>query len=264
VVVEDALDFYERLTGSVAIEALTSDRLALAHGFRNGRSVQIAARIVSVIAAIAGIIVSAPFLALMALAIKLDSNGPVLFRQPRIGMNGRAFLLLKFRTMRACDAPPSEWARDNADRITRVGKWLRRFRLDELPQLLNVVRGEMNLIGPRPHPICNATLFEQQIAFYQLRSAILPGITGWAQVRHGYANTLEEEIEKMRYDLYYIKNRSWRLDCQIVIETLGVLLWGGGANRVRHPGRGGVFPAQTQPSVVRATKISASASIGPS
>ena len=117
--------------------------------------------------------------------------------------------------------------------MTRLGKWLRRFRVDELPQLLNVLRGEMNLIGPRPHPTCNTQLFEERIAFYRLRSAVLPGITGWAQVRYGYANTLEEETEKMRYDLYYIKNRSLWLDVRIVFETAGIMVWGDGASRVR-------------------------------
>ena len=235
VVVEDAVDFYERLTGTVAIEALTPGRLVLSHGFRNGDGPEAIARAISIAAASLGLIMLAPLLAIVAIAVKLDSPGPVFFAQQRIGRDGRPFWLLKFRTMRACEEHPSEWVRDNEHRITRIGRWLRRARLDEVPQLINILRGEMNLIGPRPHPTCNAQMFEQAIAFYGLRSAVLPGITGWAQVRYGYANTLEEEIQKMRYDLYYIKNRSLRLDGRIVFETIGVLLWGRGATSVQRP-----------------------------
>ena len=235
VIVEDALDFHERLTGTVAIEAVSPDRLVLAPGFRNSGVSAAVARAISVSVAIAGLIALAPMLAVVALAIKLDSPGPVLFVQRRIGLDGRAFPLLKFRTMRACQEHRTEWVRDNEDRITRLGRWLRRTRIDEVPQLVNVLRGEMNLIGPRPHPTCNGDLFEKAIAFYRLRSAVLPGITGWAQVRYGYANTLEEEVEKMRYDLYYIKNRSLALDGRIVVETIGVLLWGRGATTVQRP-----------------------------
>jgi len=124
---------------------------------------------------------------------------------------------------------------DNIDRITRLGRWLRRFRLDELPQLVNVLRGEMNLIGPRPHPTSNHAIFMEHIAYYGLRSTVRPGVTGWAQVRYGYANNLEEETEKMRYDLYYIKNRSLWLDARIAIETIGIVLFGKGASEVRRP-----------------------------
>jgi len=244
VVVEDVLDFYERLTGTVAIEALTANHLLLSSGFKNGGSAEIVARGISIAVAITALVALSPLLALIAIAIKLDSCGPVLFVQPRMGRDGHPFALLKFRTMHDCAEPRSEWARDNADRITRVGGLLRRTRLDEVPQLVNVLRGEMNLIGPRPHPTCNAELFEKAIAFYPLRSAVLPGITGWAQVRYGYANTLEEEIEKMRYDLYYIKNRSLALDGRILLETIGVLAWGRGATSVRRPPAGTRFTAK--------------------
>ena len=223
VLVEDAFDFYERLTGTVAIEDLPPGRLALSQGFRNGRLQRATARVVSVSAAVIGLIVTAPLLLLVAIAIKLDSKGPVLFVQHRAGQGGRPFPLFKFRTMRPCAQRRSEWAKDNEDRITTVGRVLRRFRLDELPQLFNILRGEMNLIGPRPHPVCNTPLFQERIAFYALRLAVLPGLTGWAQVRYGYANTLEEEAEKMRYDLYYIKNRSLWLDSRIAFETIAVM-----------------------------------------
>ena len=155
-----------------------------------------------------------------------------MFVQARAGKDGRAFQLLKFRTMHPSDRRTSEWVQDNSDRITRVGRSLRRFRLDELPQLVNILRGEMNLIGPRPHPACNQTVFEQHIAYYGLRSMVRPGVTGWAQVRYGYANNIEEETEKMRYDLYYIKNRSLRLDARILLETVRIVLLGHGSSQV--------------------------------
>jgi lipopolysaccharide/colanic/teichoic acid biosynthesis glycosyltransferase len=120
----------------------------------------------------------------------------------------------------------SEWARDNSDRITRVGRWLRRFRLDELPQFLNILRGDMNLVGPRPHPVSNFELFTAKIPYYSVRAAVRPGVTGWAQVRYGYANDLAEEIEKMRYDLYYIKHMSVELDLWILFATLKIVLFG--------------------------------------
>jgi lipopolysaccharide/colanic/teichoic acid biosynthesis glycosyltransferase len=122
--------------------------------------------------------------------------------------------------MRVVDCPTSEWANDNSDRITRVGKWLRKFRLDELPQFVNIIRGDMNLVGPRPHPVSNIELFGEEIPYYSLRAVVRPGITGWAQVRLGYANNLEEETEKMRYDLYYIKRLSFWLDLRILFDTV--------------------------------------------
>jgi len=128
--------------------------------------------------------------------------------------------------MHPVEASPSEWARDNDDRITRVGRWLRRFRLDELPQFVNILRGDMNLVGPRPHPVTNYELFLATVPYYALRATVRPGVTGWAQVRYGYANNLEEETEKMRYDLYYIKHRSFGLDLRILLDTAKIVLLG--------------------------------------
>jgi exopolysaccharide biosynthesis polyprenyl glycosylphosphotransferase len=233
VVVEEALDLCERLTGKVAIEALTPGPLILSKGFRNSGAPERVARAASIVIAAAGLVFLSPVLALIAAAIKLDSKGPVMFVQARSGRDGRPFNLLKFRTMHPCEERASEWVQDNSDRITRVGGALRRFRLDELPQLVNVLRGEMNLVGPRPHPVCNEEIFERHIAYYSLRSTVHPGVTGWAQVRYGYANNIEEETEKMRYDLYYIKNRSLRLDARILLETVGIILLGHGASQVR-------------------------------
>jgi len=235
VAVEDALEFYERLSGRMAIEALTPGSLINSRGFRNHGTPEHVARAVSVAVAVTGLAVLAPLLAVIALAIKLDSDGPVLFVQERIGRGGRPFDLLKFRTMHPGEGRRSEWVQDNSDRITRVGRWLRHFRLDELPQLVNIVCGEMNLIGPRPHPTCNQAAFIERIAYYGLRSTVRPGVTGWAQVRYGYANNIEEETEKMRYDLYYIKNRSLRLDLVILFRTVGIVLLGYGSAAVLRP-----------------------------
>src|SRR5206468_8565390 len=155
---------------------------------------------------------------------KAGSPGPVFFVHDRVGLRGRRLKLLKFRTMIAAERPVSEWVRDNGDRLTRVGKWLRLYHLDELPQLINVLRGEMNLVGPRPHPVRNFELFMEKIPYYALRATVRPGLTGWAQVRQGYANGLDEETEKMRYDLYYIKHMSAWLDLRILCHTAR-LLW---------------------------------------
>jgi exopolysaccharide biosynthesis polyprenyl glycosylphosphotransferase len=233
--VDDAIELYERITGKMAIEALRPSTLILSKGFRNHGAAEMMARLFSVLLASIGLLLCAPLLAAIAVLVKLDSAGPVLFVQQRAGRHGRPFGLLKFRTMHPTDEAPSEWVMDNIHRITRVGRYLRRFRLDELPQLLNVLRGEMNLIGPRPHPVSNHATFMEHIAYYGLRSTVRPGVTGWAQVRYGYANNLEEETEKMRYDLYYIKNRTPWLDLRILLATVGIVLFGQGAAQVRHP-----------------------------
>jgi len=233
IVVEDALEFSERLMGKMAIEALRPSMLILGKGFRNHGAADLTARVVSVVGAIIGLILCAPLLIAIGIAVKLDSRGPMFFVQPRAGRNGKPFGLLKFRTMHPCSEPISEWVSDNVSRITRTGHYLRRFRLDELPQLINVVHGEMNLVGPRPHPVTNQAVFMERIAYYGLRSTVRPGVTGWAQIRYGYANNLDEETEKMRYDLFYIKNRSLWLDLRIMVETVGTILFGTGASEVR-------------------------------
>jgi lipopolysaccharide/colanic/teichoic acid biosynthesis glycosyltransferase len=229
VVVEDGVDVFERLTGKLAIESLAPSSLLFGAGFRRSRLREASARLLSVLVAGVGLIVLSPLLALVALAIVLDSGRPVLFVQDRVGQHGCRFRLLKFRTMHPGAGPTSEWARDNGARITRVGRWLRRVRLDEVPQFLNVLAADMNLIGPRPHPVSNFQLFNERIPYYSLRSAIRPGVTGWAQVRYGYANNLAEETEKMRYDLYYLKHRSLALDLRILLLTLRVVALGRGA-----------------------------------
>jgi lipopolysaccharide/colanic/teichoic acid biosynthesis glycosyltransferase len=232
--VEEAADFYERLTGKLAIESMSPMNIVCSKKFRPSRAQRALARAISVSTAVVGLVTLAPLFALIGIAIKLDSRGPVLFIQDRIGPRGRPFRLVKFRTMHATVDRPSEWARDNGHRLTRVGRWLRILRLDELPQFINIVKGDMNLVGPRPHPLSNLELLtlvtrnlneisRTAIQFYPLRSLVPPGLTGWAQVRYGYANNLEEEIEKLGFDLYYIKNASTWLDLRILLETPKVL-----------------------------------------
>jgi exopolysaccharide biosynthesis polyprenyl glycosylphosphotransferase len=234
--VEAGLDAYERLTGKLAIESLSAGSVLFSSQFRPSRTGLWIARGYSRAAALLATVLFLPLMAVVALCIRLDSPGPVLFVQERVGLGNRRFRLLKFRSMRVTAQKRSEWAADNEDRITRVGRWLRKFRLDELPQFINVLRGDMNLVGPRPHPDSNRRLFilvsrntpecGEQIPYYSLRSSIRPGITGWAQVRYKYANGLDEEIEKLRYDLYYIKHFSLWLDVRILFETVKVVLLG--------------------------------------
>ncbi len=237
VIVEEAAEVYERLTGKLAIEALTPTSIVYSRRFRPSRVHGALARAISVPVALVGLFALSPLIALIACAIKLDSAGPVLFVQLRAGVNGRPFRLLKFRTMHVTSAPRSEWAGDNGHCVTRVGRWLRAVRLDELPQFVNILRGEMNLVGPRPHPQTNLDLFTlvsrnlseltgTAIGYYTLRCMVPPGLTGWAQVRYGYANNLEQEIEKLRFDLYYVKNASLWLDLRILLETFKVMICG--------------------------------------
>jgi exopolysaccharide biosynthesis polyprenyl glycosylphosphotransferase len=241
--VEEGGEFFERVSGKLAIEALRPSALILARGFRHLRLTRwniarACFRAVECLGAAAGLAVLSPVLTLMALAIKIDSRGPVFFVQQRVGRGGRSFSLLKFRTMREAKGKSSEWIRDNEARVTRVGRWLRRFRLDEVPQLWNVLRGDMSFVGPRPHPMSNYPLFLREIPYYSLREHVRPGITGWAQVRYGYANDLEEETEKMRYDIYYIKHRTVWLDIRILVETILLLVFdrqSHQASRRRHP-----------------------------
>lgn len=254
--VESAETVYEKLTGKLAIEALTPHSLIASAAFEPSRGTRWFARTLSLLCASAGLVIVAPFLAMIALAIKLNSRGPVFFIQDRIGFRGEIFNLVKFRTMRPVSGPRSEWVKDNEDRITRVGAFLRRFRLDELPQLINVIRGDMNLVGPRPHPASNFELFMLvsrnmplrggQVPYYSLRLRVPPGITGWAQVRYQYANDVDEEIEKLRFDLYYLKYASVRLDLRILFETVAVVLLGRSASEnAVHSAPSGPSPTAT-------------------
>jgi exopolysaccharide biosynthesis polyprenyl glycosylphosphotransferase len=231
VAVEEGVEFYERLTRRLAIDALNPSAIIFSGGFQRRRVAAFVGRGMSLFLSAVAVALTAPLWPLIALYIRLDSRGPAVFTQERVGRGGRKFGLLKFRTMHAEGANGSSWVQDNAARITRAGRFLRWSHLDELPQFINVLRGDMNLVGPRPHPVSNFDLFSDRIPYYALRSAIRPGVTGWAQVRYRYANTLQEESEKMRYDLYYIKHRSLWLDLRILARTARVLLMGLGGEK---------------------------------
>jgi exopolysaccharide biosynthesis polyprenyl glycosylphosphotransferase len=181
--------------------------------------------------ALVGLISSLPLLPFIAIAIKFGSPGQVLYRQERVGRGGKTFLCYKFRTMRQ-DAEAdtgATWATDNDPRITRVGKFLRTSRLDEIPQLWCVLKGDMHFVGPRPERPEFVKMLTEEIPFYGVRHTVRPGITGWAQVQYKYGNTLEDAREKLQYDLFYIKNASVGLDFWIVFQTIKIVLLGRGA-----------------------------------
>jgi sugar transferase (PEP-CTERM system associated) len=224
--VEDAATAYERVTGKILVEALRPSALLLANGFRVSRGRRAIKRVADIVLSLGMIVASAPFIALTALAVWVLSGRPVLYRQERVGQHGRPFTLYKFRSMRLdAEAAGPVWARQRDDRATPIGRIIRLTRLDELPQLWNVLRGDMSFVGPRPErPVFVETL-AQQLPFYDLRHAVKPGITGWAQVRYRYADSIESASEKLRYDLYYIKHLSAVFDLTIVVDTVKIILF---------------------------------------
>ena len=230
-VVQDGADFYEAVTGKVPIESLRLSWLLFSPGFHVSRFLVIYKRLASILVSIVGLLLSLPFFPFIALAIKLTSSGPLFYMQRRVGRDDTIFYCYKFRTMRA-DAEADSgatWAADNDPRITPVGKFIRKARLDEIPQLWNVLKGEMCLIGPRPERPEFVDWLATEIPFYRLRNTIRPGITGWAQIRYEYGNSVEDAKEKLRYDLFYIKNMSLGLDLLVFLQTIKIILLGRGA-----------------------------------
>ncbi|MBW8867287.1 MAG: TIGR03013 family PEP-CTERM/XrtA system glycosyltransferase [Acidobacteria bacterium] len=229
--VEDATTTYERLTGKILIDDLKPSWLIFSDGFRASRLTRFVKRMLDLSFSIILAICTAPLMVLTALAIKLDSAGPALYSQERVGENGRVFKIYKFRSMRtdAEQAGTPVWARDKDDRITRVGRCIRKARLDELPQLWNVMRGDMSFVGPRPERPFFVEQLAREIPFYLQRHAVKPGLTGWAQVKYQYGSSIEDAMEKLRYDLYYIKHLSVFFDLTIVLDTVKVILFGKGA-----------------------------------
>jgi sugar transferase (PEP-CTERM system associated) len=229
--IQDGLEFYEQMTGKIPVESLRLGTLVFSSGFRLSRFLTIYKRGGSVIISIVGLFFSLPLLPLITIAIKLTSPGPLFYRQKRVGRNGVTFYCYKFRTMRAdaeADTGPT-WAGDDDPRITWVGRFLRSTRMDEIPQLWNVLKGDMSLVGPRPERPEFTEWLKQEIPLYYLRDAIRPGITGWAQTRYKYGNSIEDAKEKLRYDLFYIKNMSPGLDILIIVNTIRTILFGRGA-----------------------------------
>jgi sugar transferase (PEP-CTERM system associated) len=228
--IEDAATTYERITGKILTDGLTPSWFIFSDGFRASRGTRAVKRLVDLGLAAAGLVTAAPLMLLTAIAVRLDSPGPIFYRQERVGENDRLFTLCKFRSMRS-DAEKGTpiWARSNDQRVTRVGRFIRLTRLDELPQLLNVLRGDMSFVGPRPERPYFVQQLTAQIPFYAERHAVKPGVTGWAQVRYRYGASVEDAMEKLRYDLYYIKHLSIAFDLTIVIDTVKVIVCAKGA-----------------------------------
>jgi lipopolysaccharide/colanic/teichoic acid biosynthesis glycosyltransferase len=224
--VETGHEAYERLTGKIFLDERTPLHLLLSHAGLSNRVYGKTKRFVSSVVAAMALVVALPVMALIALSIYVTEGRPVLFVHERVGLHGRPFRLLKFRSMRAEKGTSSEWERDNEERITPLGRWLRKLHLDELPQLWNILRGDMDLVGPRPHPVSNHELFARSIPYYSLRSVVRPGLTGWAQVRQGYAHDVPGEIEKMRYDLCAIARPSLLRDLRVLLATAKIVLVG--------------------------------------
>ena len=229
--VEDWPTFYEKLTGKILVTDLRPSWLVFSDGFGTSHVTLRAKRVMDFLLAGVSLLLTLPLSLLAAILIKLDSPGPVLYRQERLGQGGKRFRLLKFRSMRH-DAERETgpvWAGERDPRVTRVGRILRRSRLDELPQLISVLKGEMSLVGPRPERPAFVRELQEKIPFYVHRLAVKPGITGWAQVKYPYGSTVEDALEKLQYDLYYIKNLSIFLDLLILLHTLQVVMFGKGS-----------------------------------
>ncbi len=228
--VEDAATTYERLTGKILIDEIKPSWLIFSDGFRASRVTRAAKRMLDLALAAAGLVLASPLMLLTTLAVRLDSAGPILYRQERVGENGRVFTLFKFRSMRIdAETGTPIWARENDERVTRVGRFIRITRLDELPQLWNVLRGDMSFVGPRPERPFFVEQLASLIPFYMERHAVKPGVTGWAQVKYRYGSSVEDAMEKLRYDLYYIKHQSIVFDLTIVVDTVKVIFSGKGA-----------------------------------
>jgi sugar transferase (PEP-CTERM system associated) len=228
--IEDAATTYERLTGKILLDDLRPSAVIFSDGFHVSPLTRFVKRVIDLLLALVGSILAAPLMVLTALAIRLESGAPVLYSQVRVGENGSPFTLYKFRSMRLdAENGTPVWARDGDDRVTGVGRIIRKTRIDELPQLWNVVKGEMSFVGPRPERPYFVEQLLAAVPFYAQRHAVKPGVTGWAQTKYRYGSSVEDAIEKLRYDLYYIKHMSILFDLTIVFDTVKVILFRKGA-----------------------------------
>lgn len=228
--IQDGSDVFESVTGRVALESLRASWLLFSPGFQASRFMLVYKRLFDLLWATVAFVLAAPIMLLTAIAIRLDSPGPAIFRQRRIGKDGKIFTVYKFRSMfqDAGKVQVHAPAEEDDPRVTRAGRWLRKLRLDELPQLFNIVNGDMSFIGPRPFVPDQEEQYSKEIPFYTQRWAVKPGASGWAQVHRGYCATLEDNVEKLSYDLFYIKNMSIGLDLLILFQTIKILLLGRG------------------------------------
>jgi exopolysaccharide biosynthesis polyprenyl glycosylphosphotransferase len=221
----------ERETGRVDLDTLNPSWLIFSDGFSSGRAVSsVAKRLFDIVASGLLLLLTFPLIALFALLVKLDSRGPAFFRQERIGLYGQPFTLLKLRSMRTdAEAGGAQWAERDDPRITRLGRFIRKVRIDELPQVWTVLMGRMSFVGPRPEVPKFVDDLEEALPFYAERHMVKPGITGWAQINYPYGASIEDSRRKLEYDLYYAKNYTPFLDLLILLQTLRVVLWPEGA-----------------------------------
>jgi len=228
--VVDGHQLFEQEAGRLSIDLLKPSALIFSSGFQRWAITMAFKRLLDLLLSTAGLLALAPLFALIGMLIKLESGGPMFYRQMRVGLRGKPYLMWKFRSMR-CDAEAdgARWAAVGDPRITRVGRWIRKWRIDELPQLINVVKGEMSLVGPRPERPVFVQELRSKIPYYDLRHTVRPGITGWAQIRFRYAASPEDAHVKLQYDLYYLKNLSQALDLRILLETIRVVVCKTGA-----------------------------------
>jgi len=229
--VVDIATYFEKTLAQIKVSHVNAGWLIFGDGFNQGVIRTAVKRGFDILFSGLILLLAAPIMLVTAIAVALESRGPVFYRQERVGLNGKPFKVIKFRSMRTDaekDGKP-RWASVNDDRVTRVGRFIRRVRIDELPQLLNVLRGEMSLVGPRPERQYFVDELVAKIPYFAVRHSVKPGVTGWAQVRYEYGSTVEDSIEKLQYDLYYVKNHTLFLDLLILLETVAVVLTGKGA-----------------------------------
>lgn len=229
--VEEASTALAALTGRISLRCIHPSWLVFSEGFHRSRLTQVLKRFVDLVFGTFGFIVSLPLMAAVSVAVRLDSKGPILYRQTRVGRMNRTFEILKFRSMRV-DAETNtgaQWATEDDPRITRVGRFIRKYRLDELPQFVNIIRGDMSFVGPRPERPCFVRALREQLPYYDERHSVRPGLTGWAQVQYRYGSTVEDAFSKLEYDLFYLKNMSIAFDLAIILQTIRVVLFGRGA-----------------------------------
>jgi sugar transferase (PEP-CTERM system associated) len=230
IAIEDGIEFYEHLTGRLQVESLRPSFLIFSDGFKKWKLTILTKRVTDFVLSLVALTLLSPFILIISILIKIDSRGPVFYKQERVGERGKIFELLKFRSMvNEAESNGPVWAGKNDDRITRIGRWIRKWRLDEIPQMVNVLEGEMSFVGPRPERAYFVEKLREEIPFYDQRFYVKPGITGLAQVRYQYGASKEDALEKLKYDLYYIKNLSSLFDLLIVFETIKVVLSGKGA-----------------------------------
>ena len=230
ITIEEGIEFYEHLTGKLHVESLRPSSLIFSDGFRKSKLTMWMKRIMGFNLSLIGLILFSPLTAILSILIKIESRGPVFYKQERVGEKGKIFKLLKFRTMiENAEANGPVWAEENDNRITHIGRWMRKWRLDEIPQMFNVLKGDMSFVGPRPERPFFVEKLSKEIPFYDQRFSVKPGITGWAQVRYQYGASKEDALEKLKYDLYYIKSLSSLFDLIIIFETIKVVLFGKGA-----------------------------------